>query len=687
MLLENNLISLEFDDANGSLIQIEDKKRGIRHLGEPSDGRFFKIVVPDEENNLARICESHLNQPSEMTKQDDRLVIRYASLRSSENEKLEIEALVMVSLPEKSEEARFDIKIVNNSPFMIDEVFFPYVGGWRGDTRSGMTCFRVGIERHDIQNQRRRRGNYFCKSHRRSYWSFPMDMALPMLDISGKNRGISYICYPKQPCSEGVYMEDMNERAGNLRPAWSWVYRPFIKSGGEWQSDPVGISTHAGDWHVTGDRLRTWLETWWKKPEYTERLRESMGLFMTSFRGFGEGNSVNSVQEVIDMARYCKGIGIDHLLLWDFMMGLYLRPGKFGLLDETEKHINDVKRITNAICKMDMQVSTYVNLNLSTGRSDGAGNVHDKFCMRGKYGNPCVESYPWRSEYGAMSVIELDEDSRILCPSNPEFQEWALSMVKKCLNLGFNSYAFDQPFNRHCCFSNKHGHEIPAHAHAGICKWIKKAVQIIRENDSKAVTIGENLDMWNNGIMDLNFNWYWSSKNIEAYRYVFPDALIAYPLDVFEQEDELPRAFALGCLLAVHVKGSEKSLAEVPEFAQKLKLLGKLRKKTAAFTVLGRFIDQKDLTIDTDVKLTAAVYDGGDKIGIVLGESSQIEKSGGGKVKLILSTSELGRTVPKSIVLHRESGDVKKLDFTVVGNDVRMEIDLQRWECAVLEIF
>jgi len=44
------------------------------------------------------------------------------------------------------------------------------------------------------------------------------------------------------------------------------------------------IASHRGDWHGTADRLRAWLETWWKPTPVTRRLRESNGTLVFPLR-------------------------------------------------------------------------------------------------------------------------------------------------------------------------------------------------------------------------------------------------------------------------------------------------------------------------------------------------------------------------------------------------------------------
>jgi hypothetical protein len=53
---------------------------------------------------------------------------------------------------------------------------------------------------------------------------------------------------------------------------------------------------------------------------------------------------------------------------------------------------------------------------------------------------------------------------------------------------------------------------------------------------------------------------------------------------------------------------------------------------------------------------------------------------------LTLDPTALRRAIPKRIHLHRENGSAAEQPFTVVEGKVHLSVDLQHWECAVIEI-
>lgn len=691
--LENRLVRYAFETSTGSLVQIEDLRTGCRHLREPADGRLFKIIAPDENGWLERHCESHAARPA-VSKDGSRLTLHYDDVPVAKcGGSSGISVTVVVELSADSEEALFSIEVANRSPHVVHEVWFPRIGGWRGYSGRGKDQVMIGAGAHLLDPHNvGERGNPFTmvNFHRRNF--FPAKtMMLPMMDISGGGRGLSFLHYPTKPRENGVVWLDQNERREDgCRPEWSWVHYPFIKPGGTWKSDPVGISCHSGDWHATADRMRTWLAMWWKAPEQPQRLRGSIGNF-NLFSRFWDRTETFPLEDMPGEAAFCKAHGIHDFILWDNMEWLYIGSNP-ELFEAEPERLEKFRRTLKAIRGLGMQVMPVGNTfqlpkDTRLWKEFGEGRTQDSL-----YGYPVASGWRggdanWRGETADIKNDHYERGNVFFCHGNPEYQRFSLSVVEKALDMGFNSYMLDQGYGSGLCFNEQHGHETPAHMADGSCKWMGEAARMVRERDSGAYTVGENPDMWNMRVNALYWNWFWCKKpNPEVIRYVLPEALHLWCIDAFEHEDQVGRAFALGFLLAIHVCGLVRPLSLVPDFAARIKRLAALRRKTEAFTVGGRLLDNIGLTVETGAALTTCLYQGNAAYGIVLGETAPYGAKGGGSVNLELDLAKYGAPVPASIRLHREDGSDSALPFTAADGKIRVSVGLQRWECAVLEI-
>jgi hypothetical protein len=91
------------------------------------------------------------------------------------------------------------------------------------------------------------------------------------------------------------------------------------------------------------------------------------------------------------------------------------------------------------------------------------------------------------------------------------------------------------------------------------------------------------------------------------------------------------------------------------------------------------------LSIDSDAQVTAALYSAGDKAGIALGEGSR-SAGGGGLVSLVLEPAALEGRRPGQVTLHRQDGTSQALNLQGSPDALSLEVRLERWEAAVVEI-
>lgn len=683
MRLANEKLVLEFDDRTGSLIQIEDPRDGRRLLAAPQDGLLFRVVAPDEDRWIDQYWDSHECPPPRITESDGQLTLAYDVLPLGNGQPSGIGVRVTVALPAGADEARFTVEIDNASPFMVHEVWFPRVGGWRTAGEMTLGCM-AKIDPFKIRYGWAGGGFTLCEYHRRRYYDLVPTMELPMVDISGEGFGLSNILYAERTQSVGFLVQDLNEHPGDSRPAWAWVHKPFVAPGEKWSSAPVGLAPHCGDWHATADRLRKWLATWWSPPAAPERLRSAIGYFNIYSREFG-GRELNPIRSLPEIARCAKEHGIQDLCVWDVIMNTYLKPGHGAILDDEPGRLEEFREALGAIRQMGIQVSTLVNLRLLSRKYAPWDQFGEARAMRTLYGQPVNEMWSSiRTEHAGFLIPNLDEVCGVLCQSHPDFQRWALKMVESLLDLGFSSLFIDQPFESNNCFGVDHGHRPGAFGHAGVCEWIPKAAELIRQRDSEGYAIGENSDIWNTQHIQLWWTWAWRAMLPEVFRYVLPDSIQSWIIDAFEHQAEMNRAFALGYLLSINVRGIELPLGAVPEFASRVKRLAELRRRTADFTVKGRFLGRYGLSVSGSAIVEAAIYDAGGRFGIIVGEID--EKSGrGGDVELAIDLPRLGQPAPRSLLLHREDGATEPLDARQADGMLKVAFRLGHWEAVVIE--
>ncbi len=255
--MENDLVRFGFDQATGSIVEIEDRVTGQRHIGDPARGRLFRIMCP---NALwrTRYADSHEAGPPAISREGRRLSIRYPSLRAMDGPSA-IEATVHVELPSDEPEALFTLEITNGTPDRIHEVRFPWVSGWTGLAGPGKDHGFCGVLPAALYPSRPETFHYnLAGAHRRQFYIYNNGMQLPFFDVSGGGHGLSYICYQQRPNLGGMVLHNLDPEPDGLSLSFAWVHLPFTKPGQAWRSPTIGIGVHQGDWHATADRFRAW---------------------------------------------------------------------------------------------------------------------------------------------------------------------------------------------------------------------------------------------------------------------------------------------------------------------------------------------------------------------------------------------------------------------------------------------
>ncbi len=686
MLLENGIVRLEFDPRTGSLVQVSDLRTGVSYIAQRDEGRLFRVFAPDPEEWLDRHADSHLSGQPQMELRGDTLALRWGDLVTAEGRAAGIAATVWARLAAGEDEVLFTLELSNHGPFMACEVIFPWVGGWHGYPGArGMIQVGTHAPVDPFEGLRRNDGWNLMNHTRKLNIGFP-HVNIPLCDIGNGSVGLSLNFYPRvRDLNFDFSVLDLNERIGDPHPSFGWVHRPFLQPGGRWESGAVGLAPHPGDWHDAASRMRRWLSTWWRPPAPRGRLHRSIGFHNVMFRDF-TGRHLRPLADMPGIARHGKAHGVEHMIVWDMpLLGMYLRAGSGGMFDYAPERRAELQGALRSVRAAGVHVSPLTNLRLTNQSHPFWKEKGERWAVRSFYGQPSPESLPLRRNTSLLINRTLDQGGAHFCQAHPEFQEWALGCVKTVLDLGFDSIFADQPFSEDYCFSPDHGHRPGAPLHDAACSWIARAAGIVRAGSPDSYVIGEVPDIWNTQHLDLWWFWDWSWLKPEIFRFTMPESLQSWVIDAYDHEDQMAGAFARGFLLNLNVRSLEKTLADAPEFAARVARLARLRERTYDLTLAGRFIDTTGLWLETDAEVTAALYDVGATLGLILGEGSR-KAGGGGAVKVSLDARALGEKAVGDVMLHREDGSTQRLSPHRRSGGLDLELDLGRWEAAVLEI-
>jgi hypothetical protein len=676
--LSNELVEFSFDRSTGCLVQIRDMFDGREHVGRCDDGQLLRIMCPSPTWE-SRYADSKHAEPPAIAERSSGLEFRWDALGAPDGE-ARVEARVNVELPQDSPEAIFTLWLRNSGDERLHEVRFPWVGGWTG--QGGPEAYRglCGCIPIDLCP---RQGEIFSYNlagyHRRHYYVYNYQMMLPFIDVSGPESGLSYICYQERPRLGGIVVENLDREPGGLSLSWSWVHHAFTKPGLEWNSPPVGIGIHRGDWHATADRFRAWAASWWRPPPTPRRLRTSIGFQTIQTRGF-DGTPFHRFRDIPRLVGDGLEFGVEDLCIWDPISAVYLRPDEGDFWEEFDpsQGLEELREALARARDMGVNVSAIVNFRLIRGNSDLYRRIGEEAVLRTVFGTPVSEEWSnFSYNHASPRTGYLARDGRVLCQRSRAFRERALSILRQTLDLGFTSVFIDQTFEGSPCFSEDHGHASPDDTHEAALEWAAEASRIVREGGPERYVLGEITDVF--GMMDINVNWNWSWSSLapEVVRYTLPETLHCWVVD--HQPEVLNRAFAMGFLAALTTGQAEKTLGAYPGFARRVAQLSELRKRCAEFVALARFRDTVGLSAENAL---AYAYEGQGGLGVVIAEVEGRSQS----ASVLLDPGALGREPSGPSRVYLQGGRAMVPGDAREDGRLRLKLGLEPFEVAIWTI-
>ena len=216
--------------------------------------------------------------------------------------------------------------------------------------------------------------------------------------------------------------------------------------------------------------------------------------------------------------------------------------------------------------------------------------------MRMRDGSLRAEPVPTSGYSAEIFPNWIGPQSQVMCPRSKEFRHSVLAVLDHLLDLGFNAYFIDQPFEYMPCYSPNHSHVSPDDTHAAVAEWVGEFRKRLRARYPEGYIIGEMADVTVGQEIELWWNWYWFNTRTEVMAYGMPPMLNSYVTDVnFERAQQ---GFLHGFLLMLTTHGLEGTLDSVPEFGDYIRQLAALRKRTFAFTVQSQFSDVDGLSYE-----------------------------------------------------------------------------------------
>ena len=676
MILSNHFLEVNINDLNGSIISITDKARNVKYLDEEKYARLFRVFIPNEDKWTAQYADNTACTISKIEKiSENNIKLFYDNIVTPENIVLDVNVTVDMWL--EADELMLSVSLTNNTDLLLHSVRFPWVGGFKVDVDSKTDIARMSIEAPlALSTMKRSPGyNIIKKEMRRDAW-----LHIPTIDITCANGGIGLNLYCKEVQTLFGFLNCDTQGWEEEFVSFGIEHTPFLAKGESFKSEPCGISLTDGDHTKTWDRMKNFLKTWWKNPNSPKRLKDTIGFANYQLRDF-EGRILNEPKDIVKFCDEARAMGMQDITFLDMMYNVYLRAG-FGYFmdDGVEGRVDEIKKYVLQEQAKGMFISTWVNYRLASDRSERSAELLKKFRIKGIYGKSPYESFPIRSESARWYTCEYEEYSHPLCQNEPEFKKFALNLADEVMDrTGTNVLYIDQAFGNNFCFNKEHNHRMGMDDHIGSMDWISKVRENMFKRDGCGYMLGEVPDIFNTQYVDLWWHWPWNALSPETIRYILPDTVQSWVIDVHEHEHEINKPFSMGMLLNVNSRGIDGLCSEKPETMARIKRLADLKAKTIERIPINAYIGNRDLKTETDLTVEANLYNVDGKYAVILGDCTK--RSKGGNVTLYINVTDLDINNIKVISEH---GNEFNAAFKKTDCGYKLELNLKPWEAVVL---
>jgi hypothetical protein len=678
MRFENGGLRIEIDEQTGAIVAIADTASGRIHFDAGPDtarlGRLFRVLMPVERWS-SHAADSWRSGPPEIETGEGRLVLRWGELRSSLGA-TGVAAEVELTRGGPSE-VLLRLRLTSRRGVGdVTDVLFPWLGGWQTDRPDADTAVLGGARAVAASHFPVNRGITFSRWHQRKYYTYPIDLYAPWVDLSGPEGGVGVLSYQRSARNVGAFLENLAGYERGVQLSIGLNHYLQLRAGQSWESPPIGISVHDGDWHASADRYSAWVDTWFRPPPTPEWARRSIGFQNVLFRGF-DGTPIRPLEAIPEVAAAGVRAGMPHLCVWDYvLLGDYAKLDDVPHFGFTEADRATLQAGLADARALGARVSSLQNYRLVKPTSRLFHELGEAEVCRRYNGTPFVEEYSGSLSHAMVITTHVGPMVHPVDARVASVRERVLGLIGQTLDLGFDSHFYDQPFENWPSYNPGRGEDGPDGAHPGTVSLLKEVRAALAAKSPDGILIGEYCDVFGSEAIDLWMSWYTEIDDLRRSVYSIPQTLQCWVVD--NDVAAATRAFVVGAQLCLTTAGGERHLGDVPAFAEHVSRLSALRAASPRVWG-GRYRDGAGFELEADGPVMAGAFASPTGATVVLGSPGEA-----GRARLRIDPEILPRS-PEGGRLVRLDGSIEAVGVEPASRK-SLDIDLAANEVAVLEL-
>ncbi len=461
--VETPVCQLRLDRRNGNLIGLTWKDPSLEVIKEPRLGENFRILLPrpDYEANYFLSSEQAV---SRIEKTANGVMCVYEKLR---NARETLEVTVRYHIETAGGRLEFTIDIDNATDLPLAEIYFAIVGGQQGlgnrlDTQSMIPGLNSNLAPSFFTKFRA--GGYGGGNLGIRYdaagFTYPGAMQMGWMEFFDPkaNVGLYYANHDPEPRLTGLYCELRPfTKSAEVSDNWptpddvppgepiglsmGWMKFPYLKQG-TFNSGPVALQVHKGDWHEGSELYRSWFDQHFQVKRTPSWLRREMA-WQSIIISNCEDVIVHRFSDLPKLAADAKKYGVTtfEILGWD-MGGIdrgypQYRPNpRLGTHDEFRQALAEMKRIG-------VHPLIFANTDVADTATPLFKENLQQYAVAGRWAQDSA-SMGWGEGTNIARMGLTDHRMTFVSVSHPEFRKFEVDQFVELIRDGADGFQFDK---------------------------------------------------------------------------------------------------------------------------------------------------------------------------------------------------------------------------------------------------
>jgi hypothetical protein len=576
--LENQTLCLEFSCENGALVGLSAIESDWQLLNRPQLGLSFCLLVPTRgsldwhepghRNNLVLGEDQKLTSLKVATDGRSAILV-WDGVTSKYGGRHDIKLTLNVKLTER--QAIFSLKIDNRSNYIIENVYFPYLGDIQHPPveewfKTFINDYNSAVE-WSLWPTYQSLVDYCGTDHAVQFGRFGLGIGAPMAPfilLRGEKQGLyAGVC---ESSSELVawhtelrpgYGSSIDSRVPeglsinneDVATRFAAVHLPFIQPGETRSLTPIALEIYQGGWQAGVDIYKKWRNSWMKLPKIPAWAKGPHSWQQIHINSSEDELRIR-FEDLSQIGEDCVKFGVKAIQLVGWNDG---GQDQGNPSHNPDPRLGTVAELKDAIAKIQslgVKVILFSKFTWADRATERFRNDLIRFAIKDPYG----DYYHFAGWLYQTATQLLDINTKRLIPMcflSEEYLQICNQEFQNLVDLGADGILFDECLHHSpalLCFDAGHGHRYGASVYANDRELIHRFARITQPINSDFLFAGEGCYDWEMETYHMSYHRSWNKEHIPLSRYLLPEGLFMTAVNGFNDRNMINQ-----CLLYRYV--------------------------------------------------------------------------------------------------------------------------------------